>query len=101
VRAWETLNEVIKAANSAEQFTGEDSRISSRLQTRQMVVMTNATAEEFDLITVFRQLSRADLFRSIQLAKSFTGEAPRAVAVLAIARSVLEKNEKTLASGTN
>ena len=101
VRAWETLNEVIKAANAAEQFTGEDSRISTRLQTKQMVVMTNATAEEFDLITVFRQLSRADLLRSIQLAKSFTGEAPRAVAVLAIARSVLEKNEKALAIGSN
>jgi len=90
VRAWETLNEVVKAANGAEAFTGEDSRISARLQTKFMVVMTNATAEDFDLLAVFRHLARADLLRAIQLAKTFTGEAPRAVATLAIARSVLE-----------
>jgi hypothetical protein len=100
VRSWETLNEVIKAANSADAFTGEDSQISSRLQTPQMVVATNATAEDFDLLSVFRILSRADLLRAIQVAKGFTGEAPRAVATLAIARSVLEKRQQ-LASGAN
>ena len=91
VRAWETLAEVVKAANSAEGFTGEDSRISARLQTKFMVLVTNATAEDFDLLVVFRHLARADLLRVIQIAKTFTGEAPRAVATLAIARSVLEK----------
>jgi hypothetical protein len=98
VRAWELLAEVVKAANGAEQFTGEDSRILSRLQTKQMVVMNNATAEDFDLLTIFRQLGRADLLRAIQLAKTFTGETPRAVATLAVARSVLEKT-KTPATG--
>ncbi|HEY6243588.1 MAG TPA: hypothetical protein VIX17_06570 [Pyrinomonadaceae bacterium] len=100
VRSWETLNEVIKAANSADAFTGEDSQISSRLQTPQMVVATSATAEDFDLLSVFRILSRADLLRAIQVAKGFSGEAPRAVATLAIARSVLEKRPQ-LASGVN
>ena len=91
VRAWEILGEVVKAANGADDYTGEDSRISSRLQTRYMVVMNNSTSEDFDLLAVFRHLARADLLRAIQLAKTFTGEAPRAVATLAIARSVLEK----------
>jgi hypothetical protein len=100
VRSWETLNEVVKAANSADGFTGEDSQVSSRLQTPHMVVGNSATAEDFDLLTVFRVLSRADLLRAIQVAKGFTGEAPRAVATLAIARSVLEKRQQ-LASGTN
>ncbi len=100
VRGWETLSEVIKAANGAEGFTGEDSSITSRLQTEQMVVMSSATAEEFDLLTLFRLLSRADLLRAVQVAKGFTGEAPRAVATLAIARSVLERRDQ-LASGTN
>ena len=95
VRAWEVLNEVVKAANGAETYTGEDSRISSRLQTKMMVVMTNATAEDFDLLSVFRHLARADLLRAIQLAKTFTGEAPRAVATLAIARTVLETKKET------
>lgn len=93
VRSWETLNEVVKAANSADAFTGEDSQISAQLQTQQMVVMTSATAQDFDLLTVFRALSRADLLRAIQVSKGFTGEAPRAVATLAIARSVLERKD--------
>jgi hypothetical protein len=94
VRAWETLGEVVKAANGAEGYTGEDSRISSRLQTKFMVVMNSGNAEDFDLIAVFRHLARADLLRAVQLAKTFTGEAPRAVATLAIARSVLEKRKE-------
>jgi hypothetical protein len=93
VRSWEILGEVVKAANSAEAYTGEDSRITSRLQTKFMVVMNQSTAEDFDLLAVFRHLARADLLRAIQIAKTFTGEAPRAVATLAIARSVLEKRK--------
>ena len=98
VRAWEILNETVKAANGADSFTGEDSRIVSTLRTPQMVVMQNATAAEFDLLAAFRPLARTDLFRAIQIAKTFTGEAPRAVATLAIARSVLEKREPATAS---
>ncbi len=99
VRAWEVLSEVVKAANTAEAFTGEDSRISSRLQTKFMVMMNNSTAEDFDLLAVFRHLARADLLRAIQLAKTFTGEAPRAVATLAIARTVLEAKHGSQARG--
>jgi hypothetical protein len=91
VRAWEVLGEVVKAANGAEAYTGEDSRISSVLRTKMMVVATNSSAEDFDLLAVFRHLAHADLLRAIQLAKTFTGEAPRAVATLAIARTVLDK----------
>jgi len=91
----------VKAANGAEAYTGEDSRISSRLQTKMMVVMTNSTAEDFDLLAVFRHLARADLLRAIQLAKTFTGESPRAVATLAIARTVLEKRKDPVATAAN
>jgi hypothetical protein len=98
VRAWEILGEVVKAANGAEDYTGEDSRISSRLQTKFMVLMNNATAEDFDLLSVFRHLAPADLLRAVQLAKTFTGETPRAVATLAIARSVLEKRKDLAAT---
>ncbi|HEX6715945.1 MAG TPA: hypothetical protein VF088_02470 [Pyrinomonadaceae bacterium] len=101
VRAWEVLGEVVKAANGADAYTGEDSRISSRLQTRFMVVMTNSTAEDFDLLALFRHLARADLLRAVQIAKTFTGEAPRAVATLAIARSVLEKRKEIRSGLTN
>ena len=97
VRSWETLSEVIKAANAVEGFTGEDSTIVAQLQTPQMVVSTSASAAEFDLLTIFRSLSHADLLRAIQVSKGFTGEAPRAVATLAIARSVLERRDQLAA----
>lgn len=58
-----------------------------------MVMMTNATAPEFDLLFTFRLLARQDLSRGIQLAKSFTGEAPRAVATLAIANQFWKKRK--------
>lgn len=93
VRAWETLSEVIKAANAADAFTGEDSRIFSRIQTKEMTVINQSTAEDFDLLGLFRVLARADLLRAVQLTKSFTGYVPRAVATLAIAQSVLEKRK--------
>ena len=54
MRAWEILGEVVKAANSAEGFTGEDSRVSSRLQTKFMVVMNQANAPDFDLLAIFQ-----------------------------------------------
>ena len=91
VRAGETLDEAIKAANSSEGFTGEDSQLGARLQTRSMVMVSNVNADDFDLLGAFRALAREDLLRAVQLAKTLTGESPRAVATLAIARSVLEK----------
>jgi hypothetical protein len=100
VRGWEVLAEVIKAANSAEGFTGEDSAITAQMNTPQMVMISNSNAPDFDLLAVFRVLSKADLLRSIQVAKGFTGEAPRAVATLAIAKAVLEKREQ-VAAGAN
>jgi hypothetical protein len=93
VRAWETLSEVVKAANAADAFTGEDSRIFSRLQTKEMTVISNSTAEDFDLQGLFQHLARADLLRAVQVTKTFTGSAPRAVATLAIAQLVLEKRK--------
>jgi hypothetical protein len=100
-QAWEVLGEIVKAANSAEGFTGEDTRIFARMQTKQMVEMSNSSAPDFDLLAVFRPLGRADLNRAAQVAKTFAGEAPRAVATLAVARSVLEKNRDALAGGSN
>ena len=97
VRAWEFVAEALKAANGSEGFTGEDSTVSSMLRSSQMVLVTNASAEEFDLLGVFRSLAKDDLNRAVEAAKSFTAEGPRAVATLAIARAILEKspNEPT------
>jgi len=93
-RAWELISEVVKAGNSAEGFTGDDARVTSMLRFKNGVVMRSSNAADFDLIGVFRTLARNDLYPAIEAAKNFTGEVPRANAILAIARTVLEEKQK-------
>jgi hypothetical protein len=98
VRAWEMITEAVKAANGAEGFTGEDGLLSARLQTKNMVVATNASADDFDLSGVFMSLAGDDLYRSIELARTFTSNTARANATIAIARSVLDQKQQKVAT---
>jgi len=92
-RAWELLIKTVKFANSAEDFTGDDIKWPSG----SMIVTKNGTRfvrlpeADFNFSRVLRALAQADLFRSLELAKSFKFEATRAYATLAIARAVLDK----------
>jgi hypothetical protein len=92
-QAWEVLNKTVKFANSAEDFTGDD----IRMPTRSMLVTKNGTRfihlpdADFNFSHLLGALAKDDLFRAIELAKSFKYDAPRAYATLAIARAVLEK----------
>jgi hypothetical protein len=92
-RAWEFVSEAVKAANSTTDFTGTDAQIVSRFQTARGTSTTNFDVESFDLNGIFGLLARDDLFRAVELAKSFTGDAPRATATLAIIRAVLDKKQ--------
>ena len=93
-RAWELISEAIKAGNSAEGFTGDDARMTTMLHFKNGIIMKNSNVTDFDLRGVFRALAKDDLYRAIEIAKSFTGEATRANATLAIARAVLEEKQK-------
>ncbi|MDT4897819.1 MAG: hypothetical protein QOH25_2896 [Acidobacteriota bacterium] len=93
-RVWELMAEVVKAGNSAEGFTGDDARITSMLRFKNGAIMRSSNAADFDLLGVFRTLARNDLYPAIEAAKNFTGEVPRANAILAIARTVLEEKQK-------
>jgi hypothetical protein len=90
-RAWEIIAEAVRSANAATGFTGTDAEIVSRFQTSRGTSTTNFTVESFDLNGIFGLLARDDLFRAVELAKTFTGEAPRATATLAIIRAILEQ----------
>jgi hypothetical protein len=92
-RAWELAGEAVKAANSAEGFTGGDAQIASRFTTPHGATTTNFSVESFDVQGIFGRLASDDLIRAVELAKSFTGEAPRATATLAIVRSILDKDK--------
>lgn len=90
-RAWEIVAEAVKAANAATGFTGEDAEIVSRFQTSRGTSTTSFTVESFNLNGIFGLLARDDLFRAVELAKSFMGETPRATATLAIVRAILDQ----------
>jgi len=94
-RTWEVMHEVVKAANAAKEFTGEDGRISTRFQSKGMTMASSSTVQSFDLTDIFTKLAREELQRAADLARTFEGEAPRSFATLAVARSVLDnKAEK-------
>ena len=92
-RVWEALGEAVKAGNSANGFSGEDAEISARISLGRGggTTTSNFTVASFDLEGIFGLLAREDIYRAVELARGFTADAPRAVATLAIARSVLEK----------
>lgn len=93
-RVWEMLAETVRAANAASDFTGEDAQTAIRVQTKDTVSVMSNNTPDFDLPGLFNLLARDDLYRAIDAAKSFTGEAPRAIATLAIARTVLAEKIK-------
>jgi len=91
--AWEMLSEAVKAANSAEDFVGDDVKTPkwSMVATRRFTKFISLPGEDFRLSRALRPLAEDELERTVELAKTFKYDAPRANAVLAIARSILEK----------
>lgn len=89
-RSWEFMSEAIKAANGAEGFTGEDGQVSAMLRSKNMAVATAAGSTDFNVGEVFGSLATEDFYRSIELAKNFSGETPRSNATIAVARAILD-----------
>jgi hypothetical protein len=97
-RAWELMQEVVKSANAAQEFTGADAGMAVRVEAPGMRSTVNFPAPSFDLTGIFRSLGKDDMNRAVALAQTFTGESPRAVATIAIARAVLEEKPPARAS---
>lgn len=93
-KTWDATYDAIKAANSAEDFTGEDGALHLTLMTKNMSSMRSSSAADFDVSGIFAELARDDYSRTVELARGFEHEAPRASAVIAIARAVLEEKKK-------
>lgn len=93
-KVWDAMYEVTKAANSAAGFSGEDGMLRVTLLTKGMSSIRTASARDFDLSPVFSDLAAEDYGRTVELARLFEREAPRASAVIAIARAVLEEKKK-------
>src|SRR5882724_6424014 len=93
-RTWDSVFEGVQAANSAEGFTGEDGNLNIVFQAKGFSSASDKPEPDFDIKGIFTLLAQDDYDRAVDLARGFQGEAPRAVAVISIARAVL--NQKSV-----
>lgn len=56
--------------------------------------MRASTVAAFNLTGVFRALAKDNATQAIEIARSFENEAPRATALIAVARSLLSEEPK-------
>lgn len=96
-RVWDATFDAVKAANSAEGFTGEDGELLLSFQSKGQSSARSSDVPEFDLDGIFRDLALKDYDRAVELARGFQGEGPRAVATIAIARAILEPKKNAAA----
>lgn len=93
-RVWDATFDAVKAANSAEGFTGEDGEIVLTLQSKGQSSVHTSDVPDFDLDGIFGRLATQDYDRAVELARGFQGEGPRAVATIAIARAILDPKRR-------
>lgn len=90
-RAWDVVFDAVKAANSTEGFSGEDGLLTQTIRTTDAIRASPNAVPDFDIAGIFGKLASDDYDRIVQLARGYQGEAPRANATIAIARSVLKE----------
>ena len=88
-RVWDATFDAVKAANSAEGFSGEDGELVLKFQSKGYSSVNTNDVQEFDLEGIFGELAKSDHERAVELARGFEREGPRAVATIAIARAIL------------
>lgn len=98
-RWWNGVSDIVKAANAVPAFAAEEGKLYALLRTRNVIATIDAAEPSFNLVTVFATLANDDLQVAVTVANSLVGEAPRATANLAIARSVLNRPRPPLLPG--
>src|SRR5215216_2653103 len=89
-RVWDATFDAVKAANSAEGFTGEDGKLVMKYDSKGHRSIHSSGVPDYDLDGIFRDLAARDYDRAVELARGFQAEGPRAVATIAIARAILD-----------
>jgi hypothetical protein len=95
-RVWDAAFDVVRAANSTEKFTGEDSTLMASINSKSLISSRTDSVPDFLIEGIFSKLAKEDFDRAAQLARGFQGQAPRVNATIAVAQAVL--NEKSAAT---
>ena len=88
-RTWELLSETIKAANTVPDFTGERGQTTLTLEGKFSIRLSLELASAADLTDVFTKLAQQNFYQALDVSKTFQADAPRALAIIAVARAVL------------
>jgi len=88
--AWQQIDEMIRAANSADNFSGEDGQVIFGISTKGLNFTRHSSVPDFDVSGIFAAFAAEDYERAVELARGLQRDSPRACATIAIARSVLE-----------
>ena len=94
VRGWEIAFDAVRAGNAAESFTGEDGVIPVSLRSSSQIFQRTDPVPDFDVRGIFGKLATKDTDRTIELARAFQGEGPRAIATIAIAKALLSSDTR-------
>ena len=94
LRSWEVAAEGIKAANAAEEFSGEAHGMRIALITSSGLKLIELDISTLSLSALLSSLAEEDLIRANDLARSFEYEAPRAVSILAVATAAMPKPKR-------
>ena len=98
-RVWETLLEAVKAANAVSEYSGEDAQVVARFAIGRGASTSSVNAGNFNVERIFSSVAKEDLYRAIETARSFSADAPRTSASLAVAKSVLETERRAESNG--
>jgi hypothetical protein len=93
-RAWGLLRELVKAANSVEDFTGEEvsfDLVADESSANDTRARFSVESEAFRLDGIFATMARLDFDKALAESRALDGDVPQAFATIAIARTVLER----------
>jgi hypothetical protein len=90
-RNWELLSEAIKAANAVPDFTGDNGNTAFNLEGKFSIRMGTELASTTELAQVFESLTKEDFYQALDAARNFSGDAPKALAIISVGRAMLEK----------
>jgi hypothetical protein len=90
-RGWELLGETVKAANAVADFTGENGHTSVTLEGKFSIRMSTELVAPTDLASLFATLAEDNFYQAMDAGKGFSGDAPRALVTISIARAAFEE----------
>ena len=86
-RGWELLSETVKAANAVADFTGENGHTTVNLEGKFSIRMGTELVTPTELSEVFISLAENNFYQAVDAGKTFSGDAPRAMVTISVARA--------------